>query len=144
MKNVTFDRTTVLQLDVDSSDSALDAAADCHILRNDVALDLCAIADQEFRGAQLALDSAEDLHWTIAFDVPDDRHVRADTRRRSRFCRRLGSRPGLVMRLHRPPDDFGRTLILLGCPALHGIQHVHLRFCRHAPQKQSSSRSSTN
>jgi hypothetical protein len=47
MKNVAFDRTTVLQLDADGSDSALDPAADCHVLRNDAALDLCAIADQE-------------------------------------------------------------------------------------------------
>jgi hypothetical protein len=46
MKNVTLDRTTVLQLDADGTDSALDAAADCHVLRNDAALDLCAIADQ--------------------------------------------------------------------------------------------------
>ena len=47
MKNVTLDRTTVLQLDADGTDSALDAAADCDVLRNDVALDLSAIADQE-------------------------------------------------------------------------------------------------
>ena len=47
MKNVTLDNTTVLQLDADGMDSALDAAADCDVLRNDVALDLCAIADQE-------------------------------------------------------------------------------------------------
>ena len=47
MKNVTLDRTTVLQLDADGTDSALDAAADCDALRNDVALDLCAIADQK-------------------------------------------------------------------------------------------------
>ena len=47
MKNVTLDRTTVLQLDADGTDGALDAAADCDVLRNDVALDLCAIADQE-------------------------------------------------------------------------------------------------
>ena len=47
MKNVTLDSTTVLQLDADGTDSALDAAADCDVLRNDVALDLCAIADQE-------------------------------------------------------------------------------------------------
>src|SRR6188472_2758481 len=43
MKNVTLDRTTVLQLDANGADSALDAAADCNGLRNDVALDLCAI-----------------------------------------------------------------------------------------------------
>jgi hypothetical protein len=47
MKNFTFDRATVLQLHTDGTDSALDAAADCHVLRNDGALDLCAIADQE-------------------------------------------------------------------------------------------------
>ena len=57
MKNVTLDRTTVLQLDANGTDSALDATADCNALRNDVALDLCAIADQEIRGAQLAFDS---------------------------------------------------------------------------------------
>src|SRR6266487_924422 len=89
MKNVALDRTTVLQLDANGTDGALDAPADCHVLRNDVALNLCAIVDQEIRGAQLAFDSPEDLHWTIAFDVADDRHVRADTRGRSRFCRRL-------------------------------------------------------
>ena len=66
MKNIALDRTTVLQLDAIGTDSALDAAADCHVLRNDAALDLCAIADLEIRGAQLAFNSAEDLCWTIA------------------------------------------------------------------------------
>src|SRR6516225_8688133 len=47
MKNVTLDRATVLQLDAIGTDSALDAAADCNVLRNDAALDLCAIADLE-------------------------------------------------------------------------------------------------
>src|SRR5262245_33228622 len=89
MKNVTFDRTTVLQLDADGTDSALDAAADCHVLRNDAALDLCPIVDLEIRGAHLAFDSAEDLRWTFALDVADDRHVGADARGRSRFCRGL-------------------------------------------------------
>ena len=87
MKNVTLDRTTVLQLDANGTDSALDAAADCHVLRNDAALDLCAIADLEVRGAHLAFDSAEDLHRTFAFDIADDRHLGADARGRSRFCR---------------------------------------------------------
>src|SRR5262249_6170539 len=43
MKNVTLDRATALQLDANGMDSALDAAADCHVLRNDAALDLCAM-----------------------------------------------------------------------------------------------------
>ena len=45
MKNVTRDRTAILQLDAVGTYGALDAAADCNGLRNDVALDLCAIAD---------------------------------------------------------------------------------------------------
>src|SRR5262245_35816261 len=38
MENVTLDRTTVLQLDADGTDGALDATADCDVLRNDGAL----------------------------------------------------------------------------------------------------------
>ena len=34
MKNITLDRTTVIQLDADGTDSALDAAADRDLLRN--------------------------------------------------------------------------------------------------------------
>src|SRR5262249_5275574 len=108
MKNVTLDRTTVLQLDASGTDSALDAAADYHVLRNDVALDLCTIVDLEIRGAHLAFDSAEDLCWTFAFDVADDRHVGADTRGRSCCCRRFCPRPALVM-LHHPANDLSRT-----------------------------------
>src|SRR5262249_47017309 len=89
MKNVTLDRATALQLDANGTDSALDAAADRHVLRNDAALDLCPIVDLEIRGAHLAFDSAEDLRWTFAFDVADDRHVGADARGHSRFCRRF-------------------------------------------------------
>ena len=72
MKNVTLDRPTVLQLDADGTDGALDAAADRDVLRNDAALDLCAIADKKIGGAQLAFDAAEDLRWTITFDLADD------------------------------------------------------------------------
>ena len=82
----TLDRATALQLDANGTDSALDAAADCHVQRNDAALDVCAIADQEIRGAQFAFDSAQDLRWTITIDLADDRHVGADARGRSRFC----------------------------------------------------------
>jgi hypothetical protein len=94
MKNVALNRPTVLQLDADGTDGALDAAADCDVLRNDAALDLCAIADEKIRGAQLAFDSAEDLGWTIAFDVADDRHTGADARACRRIRRRLPPRQG--------------------------------------------------
>src|SRR5262249_62300435 len=89
MKNITLDRTAVLQLDADGMDRALDAAADCDVLRDDAALDLCAIADQKIGGAQLAFDSAENLRWTVAFDIADDRHVGADARICPRFRHRL-------------------------------------------------------
>src|SRR6516162_5544790 len=82
IKNFTLDRTTILQLDAVGTYGALDAAADCNGLRNDVALDLCAIADQEIRGTQLAFDSAQDLSWTITFDLADDQHVGADAKGR--------------------------------------------------------------
>jgi len=83
MKNVTFDRTPFLQFDAVGTDSALDAAADCHVLRNDVALDLSAIANHEIGSAQFTVNSAKDLGCTFAFDVTDNRHVRADAGGRS-------------------------------------------------------------
>jgi hypothetical protein len=119
-KNVTLDHTTVLQLDVDGTDSAPDAAADRDLLRNNNPLDLCTIAEQEIRGAQLALDSAEDLSCTIALDVTNDRHVRADTRACSRFWYRRDLFNNRLL-LHHPPHDFSpiccRVLFPLGCLA---------------------------
>jgi hypothetical protein len=38
---------------------------------------------------QLTFDTAEDLRWTIAFDVADDRHSGANARACSHFPRRL-------------------------------------------------------
>ena len=84
MKNVTIDSTTVLELDADGTDGALDATADRDVLGKDIALDLCAVAYQQIRRAQLAFDSAEDLRWTIAFDVADNRHAGANASAHSR------------------------------------------------------------
>jgi len=72
MKNVALDGTAILQFDADGTDGALDAAADCDVLCNDAAFNLCAIADHKIRSAQLAFDTAEDLSWAIAFDFADD------------------------------------------------------------------------
>jgi hypothetical protein len=88
MENVSLDCTTVLQLYTHGSDGALNAAADCNILGNHAAIDRCAIADQEIGSSQLAFNSAEDLSWTIAFDLTDDRHAGPDARVPSRFLRR--------------------------------------------------------
>ena len=86
MENVSLDCTTVLQLYTHGTDGALNAAADCDILGNDAAIDRCAIADQEIGSAQLTFNSAEDLCWTIAFDLA--RHIGADARAPSRLPRR--------------------------------------------------------
>src|SRR5215831_5870046 len=130
MENVALDRPTVLQLDADGADAALD---------------LCAIADEKIGGAQLAFDAAEDLRRTVAFDVADDRHSGADARAWPRIRRRVPRRRGLfdrrrlpprrglfddrVLLLQRPLHGFGRMrrriLILLRYFAL---EHVHLRF----------------
>src|SRR5215467_9626972 len=59
MKNIALDRPTVLQLDADGTDGALDAAADCDVLRNDAALDLCAIASFSYKRTKLALMSRQ-------------------------------------------------------------------------------------
>src|SRR2546430_17105394 len=132
MENVALDHTTFLQLDPDGADRTLDAAAHCDVLRDDAALDLCAIADQKIRGAQLAFESAEDLRWTIAFDIADDRHAGADARARPRFRHRLAP-PGVLndsgLLFDRSPPRFfqfcRRAVILLQCFA---PAHVPLRF----------------
>src|SRR5215472_16011684 len=137
MKNIALHRPTVLQLDADGTDGALDAAADRDVLRDDAALDLGAVADEKIGGAQLAFDAAEDLRRTVAFDVADDRHSGADARAWPRIRRRMPPRRGLfdrrrppprrglfddrVLLLQRPLYGFGRMcrrVILLGCFAL--------------------------
>jgi hypothetical protein len=95
MKNVTIDSTAVLELDADGTDGALDAAADCDVLGNNIALDLCALTYQQIRRAQLAFDSPEDLRWTIAFDIADNRHAGANASAHSRSRSRLRLRRAL-------------------------------------------------
>src|SRR5215211_8187390 len=89
MKNIALDGTTILQLDADGTNGALDAAADRDVLRNDTTFDLRAIADQKIRGTQITFDTAEDLGCAIAFDVAKNRHAGADARAHSRFDRGL-------------------------------------------------------
>ena len=76
MKNVTLDRTTVLQLDADGTDGALDATADCDVLRNDGALDLCdmPIRRSEARNSPLIRPKtcAGPLHSMLpTIDIPE-------------------------------------------------------------------------
>src|SRR5215510_15785705 len=61
MKNIAVDHSIALQVDAGGMDSSLEAAVDSHALRNDVAIELCATADQNFCGAQLALDATKDV-----------------------------------------------------------------------------------
>src|SRR5215467_353709 len=85
MKNITIDSTAVAEPDAHGMYGALNVAADCDVLGHDVALDLGASTYKKIRCAQLAFDSAEDLRWTIAFEVADNRHARANARAHSRL-----------------------------------------------------------
>src|SRR5512133_699313 len=149
MENVTVDRTTALQFDADGTDGALYAAADGDVLRNDAALDLCAIADYKIRSAQLAFDPAEDLRWTTAFYIADDRHSGPYARTRRRVVRRLPSRRGLfkdrMLLLHPLCRHFGHicleVLLFLRCFAL---EHLNLprtksRVAFHSTEVERSS-----
>jgi hypothetical protein len=165
MKNVSLDRATVLQLYTHGTDGALNAAADCDILGNHTAIDRCAFGDQEVGSPQLACNSAEDLSWTIAFDLTNDRHVGADAGVRSRFWRRR-LRPwrsmlnGCAGLLRCPSHEFVRICrrvpVLLGCLALEAVQHDsrpcslnvpatrHLSPCDPAQKAITSSRHSVD
>ena len=139
MKNITLDGTTVLQLDADGTDGALDAAADCDVLRNDAAFDLCAIADQKIRGAQLAFDSAEDLRWTIAFDFADDRHAGADARVRSRFRPAPASARLFSDRTLRLQEFGPFAAVLLSCSGALLLKLFNMStsiYCRHCDGRQ--------
>ena len=47
MENIAFDDSETIQLDALSMDSSLHTSADGHFFGKDVALNLCAIADQD-------------------------------------------------------------------------------------------------
>ena len=92
MKNVTLDRATALQLDANGTDSALDAAADCNALRNDVALDLCDVRLLFFRRYEGAMRESGDSstqhqrYHAARSDEPTGTH-------RSNFLVDIGSTP---------------------------------------------------
>ena len=62
MENIAFDDSETIQLDALSMDSSLHTSADGHFFGKDVALNLCAIADQDGRGVELALDTSGNSH----------------------------------------------------------------------------------
>ena len=118
MKNVSLDHTTVLQLYTHRTDGALNAAADCDILRNDAAIDRCAIANQQIGSAQLAFNSAEDLSRTIAFDLADDRHAGADAESGPDFVVTLA--PALTQPVQQPVRD-GCTVLPMSSSAFGAV-----------------------
>ena len=67
MENIAFDDSEAIQLDALSMDSSLHTSADGHFFGKDVALNLCAIADRDGRGVELALDTSGNSHKTGSF-----------------------------------------------------------------------------
>jgi hypothetical protein len=58
MKNIALYDGATNQLDAISMDSSLHTSADGQFFRDDVALNLCAIVDQNGRGVEFALDAS--------------------------------------------------------------------------------------
>jgi hypothetical protein len=69
MKNIALHGRAILEPDADRTNRALDVSAYRHLLGNDVALDLCAFAEQEIGDAKLALDATEDPRLAGADDM---------------------------------------------------------------------------
>src|SRR5215470_5523162 len=61
MKNIAVDNSITLQADAGGMDGSRQTAVNGHALGDDVAIELCATADQNFCCAQLALDATEDV-----------------------------------------------------------------------------------
>src|SRR5215470_10815328 len=79
MENITVDHSITLQADAGGMDTSLEAAVDRHALRNDVAVELRTMADQNICGAELALDTTVDVQCTLAVNFSDDRHAWAES-----------------------------------------------------------------
>src|SRR5215470_6696048 len=104
MENIAVDHRVALQADAGGMDCSRQAAVDRHALRNDVAIELCAMADQNICGAQLALDATEDMQCALAVNFSDNRHAWAeggDCFPCRWCCRRLCNARVLWLR-HRP------------------------------------------
>ena len=78
MENITFYDGETIQLDALSMDSSLHMSADGHFFCKDVALNLCAIADRDGRGVELALDTSGNSHSPLASNFADNCDTGAD------------------------------------------------------------------
>jgi hypothetical protein len=65
MENIAFNNTGVIYLDAVGADCALNVAANCQFLCDDVTHYLCAFSDHDIRGAYLTLDATKNSPWPI-------------------------------------------------------------------------------
>ena len=68
------------QVDGAGLDQAVDGAADKDGIGDDFALDFGVFADEKGLGADIAVNGAVDLYFTVAVEVADDLEVGADDR----------------------------------------------------------------
>ena len=89
VNEVAFDVRRGLQHHLLGTHRADKAATDHHILRNDVTLKLCILAEYERDTAYVALNSTIEMKLAFRFHVAGDRKVLADCRNteRTRFLR---------------------------------------------------------
>src|SRR6516162_6885871 len=121
MKDIAFYDSVTSQLDAISMDSSPHTSADGHVLCNDVALNLCAIGDQNARGVKLALDASGNFHSALAGNFADDRDLGAD---RGNLAGRFWSLRGRDWRLYLL--DKRRDSIVVGRVVLRLSEHVVL------------------
>src|ERR1700729_1934386 len=79
MKNIALDHGGAVQLDAICMDGPLDLSTDGQILRDEVALHLCAFVYQNGQRPKLALDLAENLYCALAENFADDCHAATDS-----------------------------------------------------------------
>jgi hypothetical protein len=96
MENVALDDSGAVQLDAVAVDRAFDAAADAHIVGDDIAFDIGALGDQHCRGTQFTFDAAVDCHGAFTRDFSNDRHAGADRGCIAPAARGAGADDGII------------------------------------------------
>src|SRR5437773_1051167 len=121
MKDIAFYDSATSQLDAISMDNSPHTSADGHFLCDDVALNLCALGDQNARGVKLALDASGNFHSALASNFADDRDLGAD---RGNLARRFWSLRGRDWHLNLL--DRRRDLVVVGRVVFRLSEHVAL------------------
>src|SRR5829696_396849 len=138
IEDLAIDHRRALQADAVGAQSALEEALNDGFLRDDIALDSGAFADDELRGVDITDNAAKDLHGAGAYDIAGDQHAMPESGNgfRGTVVRRgriesdvaidavealvaLAFRWGKIAQVVLPPAPMGR------CPLLPALQRYN-------------------